>query len=66
MKHHIKACWLAYAAFAALAALLALIASMATTRQHRLAACYAKQMILIDTDAGPRCAPLASLHNVKG
>lgn len=65
MRDHLKEYWGFYAfSVAALAIFWARVSDVREDNRHK-AYCYDRGSVLVDTDAGPRCAPLYSLEKVR-
>lgn len=65
MRYHFENYWGFYAFFIGLAGLLWLVAAVDSEQDRRIAYCYERGSVLVQTDAGPRCAPLYSLEKVR-
>jgi hypothetical protein len=61
MRNHFEDFWGLYAILGFCAALLALLIIVDTRHRAAVNNCYDQGMILVETDAGHRCAPLDTL-----
>lgn len=66
MRDHLKDYWFGYAMAALCLGLLWLITSLLERDQRRINYCYDRGSVLVQTDAGTRCAPLYSLERIRG
>lgn len=65
MRDHFEEYWGFYAFGILFAALIWVAFSVSIENNRRKAYCYDRGSVLVDTDAGPRCAPLYSLEKVR-
>ena len=65
MRYHFQDFWPLYVIGFLLLAVIAAAANASFEEQRRVNYCFERGSVLVDTDAGPRCAPLYSLEKVK-
>ena len=65
MRYHFQDYWPMYVIGFLFLGGLTLAANASIEEQRRVNYCFDRGSVLVDTDAGPRCAPLYSLEKVK-
>ena len=65
MRDHIEDNWGFYAVGLVLVAFIWLLVASVNQTNGWKTYCYDRGAILVDTDAGPRCAPLGALERVR-
>lgn len=65
MRDHLEDFGLTYLTLGILAGFVWLLATADTADHNVTAACYAKGMVDVSTDAGVRCAAVQDLHPVR-
>ncbi len=66
MRDHLEDYWGFYVFVTLFVALLLTAFNVSAENNRRKAYCYDRGSVLVDTDAGPRCAPLYSLERIRG
>lgn len=65
MRYHFQDYWPMYVIGFLFLGGLTLAANASIEEQRRVNYCFDRGSVLVQTDAGPRCAPLYSLEKVK-
>lgn len=65
MRYHFQNYWPLYVFGLLFISLIAIAANASIEDQRRVNYCFDRGSVLVQTDAGPRCAPLYSLEKVK-
>lgn len=65
MRDHLSNYWPGYLVAVLLIAFAAIAANASIEEQRRVNYCFDRGMVLVDTGAGKRCAPLYSLEKVR-
>ena len=65
MRYHFQNFWGLYLFLISFAGLIAIAFNASIEEQRRVNYCFDRGSVLVQTDAGPRCAPLYSLEKVR-
>ena len=65
MRDHLESYWGIYLFLIFFAGLIAIAINASIEDQRRVNYCFDRGSVLVQTDAGPRCAPLYSLEKVR-
>ena len=65
MRDHLESYWGVYLFLVLFAGLIVVAFNASIEEQRRVNYCFDRGSVLVQSDAGPRCAPLYSLEKVR-